>query len=186
MSDGWSWVTESRYPSFCMVLARSKTPEELLQDYGVPPQKIGDIMKLEEAEEAFPFDQVDHLIRVGGVRGWSFSYEDRIILGGTKGVRERVSRSTETLEIFKGGDGTNFFQRMKNGSRLEAFEPRNPIDVSGDGPFLISETLQKRFQPGGGGRRALTALTDAISENYGITVDREVLKGPLLTVALRN
>ncbi|MYT97327.1 MULTISPECIES: DUF6461 domain-containing protein [unclassified Streptomyces] len=186
MSDGWSWVTESRYPSFFIVLARSKTPEELLQDYGVPPQKIGGIMRLEEAEEAFPFDQVDHLIRVGGVRDWSFSFEDRISLGMAREVRERVSRNTETLEIFKGGDGTNFFQRMKDGRRLEAFEPRNPIDVSGDGPFLISETLQQSFQPDGGGRRAITALTDAISENYGITIDREVLKGPLLTVALRN
>ncbi|MFD5989746.1 DUF6461 domain-containing protein [Streptomyces cyaneofuscatus] len=186
MSDGWSWVAESRYPSFCIVLARSKTPEELLQDYGVPSQKIEGIMKLEEAEEAFPFDQVDHLIRVGGVRDWSFSFEDRISLGMTKEVRERVSRNTETLEIFKGGDGTNFFQRMKHGRRLEAFEPRNSIDVSGDGPFLLSETLQERFQPDGRGRRAITALTDAISENYGITVDREVLQGPLLTVALRN
>ncbi|MEG8281276.1 DUF6461 domain-containing protein [Streptomyces sp. AHA2] len=185
MSDGWSWVTESRYPSFCLVLARSKTPEELLQDYGVPPQKIGGIMRLEEAEEAFPYDKVDHLIRVGGLEGWSFSYEDRIPLGVTKQVREHVSRDTETLEISKGGDGTNFFQRMKNGRRLEAFEPRNPIDASGDGPFLMSEILQERLQHIGG-RRVMTALTNAIFENYGITVDREVLRGPLLTAALRN
>lgn len=186
MSVGWSWVTESRYPSFCIVLARSKTPEELLQDYGAPPQKIGDMMKLEEAEEAFPYDKVDHLIRVGGLQGWSFAYEDRIPLGMTKEVREHVSRNTETLEILKGGDGTNFFQRMKNGRRLEAFEPRNPIDVSGDGPFLISEILREMFQPDTGGRQAITALTNVIFENYGITVDREVLQGPLLTAAIRN
>ncbi|MFE4451251.1 DUF6461 domain-containing protein [Streptomyces sp. NPDC056796] len=88
---------------------------------------------------SLPCDKVDHLIKVGGLRGWSFGYEDGISLGMTKEVRESVSRDTETLEIeiFKGGDGTNFFRRMKNGRRLEAFEPRNPIDVSGDGPFLI-------------------------------------------------
>ncbi|MFF2703657.1 DUF6461 domain-containing protein [Streptomyces cyaneofuscatus] len=186
MSDGWSWVTESRYPSFCIVLARSKTPEELLRDYGLPLHKIEGIMKLEEAEESFPYDKVNHLIRVGRVGDWSFSYEDRIPLGMTEGVRERVSRNTETLEISKGGDGTNSFQRMKNSRRLETFEPRNPIDAFGDGPFLMSEILQERFQPDRGGRRAMIDLTTAISENYGITVDRKALKGPLLTAALPN
>ncbi|MFF2732736.1 DUF6461 domain-containing protein [Streptomyces sp. NPDC058008] len=123
-------------------------------------------------------DKVDHLIRVGGLRGWSFGYEDGISLGMTKEVRESVSRDTETLEIeiFKGGDGTNFFRRMKNGRRLEAFEPRNPIDVFGDGPFLISEVMREKFQSDREGRRAIIDLTNAISENYGITVDRGVLK----------
>ncbi|MER7141143.1 DUF6461 domain-containing protein [[Kitasatospora] papulosa] len=184
MPDGWSWVTESRYPSFCIVLAKSKTPNELLQDYGVPPHKIGEIMTLEEAEAAFPYDKVNHLIRVGTVREWSFGYEDRISLGMTEDVRNRVSHTTETLEIFKGGDGTNTFLRMNNGRRLEMFEPRNPADVFGDGPFLVSEILQERFQPGGGGARAMTDLTTTISGHYGITVDRETLKGPLMTAAL--
>ncbi|MBZ6108021.1 DUF6461 domain-containing protein [Streptomyces olivaceus] len=180
-SEAWSWAVDSQFPSFCLVFARSKTIESVMAAFGADPGAAASMTRMESLS-AFPEVDVDNLLRVGTVDGWVFCYEDRNLLGITGRVRKELSRECETLSIYKGGDGMRTFEHMEGGRTIEFFEPRRHLDVQGEGPYVISDLVRGKLAAASPGMLGMTALGLALTEHFGLQLDRELLEGPLLTV----
>ncbi|MFH8485278.1 DUF6461 domain-containing protein [Streptomyces longisporoflavus] len=184
-SDAWNWVAEPRYASFCLVFARTKTADNVLEVYGADPEAAVH-MTLKESLAAFPYQDVEVLLRVGHLGDWTFCYEDRRLLGNTGEVRTALSWGCETISLHKGGDGTKYFERMEDCRRLELFEPRRPSDVRGEGPFVFSALVHDKLSAAGPNTLGMSALTMVLTERLGLELDRATLDGPLLTAPLRG
>ncbi|MER8002088.1 DUF6461 domain-containing protein [Streptomyces sp. NPDC095613] len=182
-SDAWNWVTNSQFPSFSLVFARSKSPESMLEAYGADVE-AATRMTRKESISAFPKRKVESLFRVGILGDWAFCYEDRQLLGLTNSVRECLSQGCETIGLHKGADGTRVFERMENSRSVEMFEPDRPSEVRGDGPFILSDLVREKLTHTGPERRGISALLLVLTEHFGLELDWETLEGPLLTAPL--
>ncbi|MFF8036410.1 DUF6461 domain-containing protein [Streptomyces sp. NPDC016626] len=178
-STSWNWATQSRFPSFCLLLARPKSREVLLKAYGADPQRAAE-MTLAEAHMQALNQGAGTFLRVGTLGDWSFCYENRDLLGITDHVRTAASREGEAIILFKGGDGTNTMERMQNGQRVELFEPHRPADVQGEGPFTLSALVNDQLAADPG-ILGMSAATQVLTEHYGVEISRESLEGILLT-----
>jgi hypothetical protein len=184
-SNAWQWVTDARFPSFCLVFARAKSVESVLRAYGADAQSAVN-MSLRESIAAFPKRETAVLLRVGTLGEWTFCYEDRELLGITKGVRHMLSRGSETIGLYKGGDGTRSFEHMENCRSLELFEPSHPSEAYGEGPFIFADLVRDKLSTAGSGTTGLSAITQVLADRIGLQLDRDTLEGPLLTAPHRE
>ncbi|MFI1415888.1 DUF6461 domain-containing protein [Streptomyces sp. NPDC020707] len=182
-SDVWHWVNDPQFPSFNLVFARSKSTESVLGAYGADVKSAA-VMTHRESLAQFPRREVEVLLRIGTFGDWTFCYEDRKLLGITKDVRISLSRESETIGLFKGGDGMRSFERMQDCRRIELFEPHRPSEVHGEGPFVFADLVSGKLSGAGPDTLGMSALTLVLAERLGLILDRDVLEGPLLTAPL--
>ncbi|MEU3037773.1 DUF6461 domain-containing protein [Streptomyces griseoaurantiacus] len=176
MSD-WTWATDSRYPSFCLVLFRDVAVSDLLEVYGISTGAT-QLLHLDEVPYAFPLDTPGSLVRCGTSGRWSFFFESSGSQGADKRMIERV-KTEEALQIIKGGDGTNAIAHFTHGRQTEHFEPGRPAEVYGDGPHTLSAQLVQAASEKGS--LWLDECLDIIGTHLGFSIPRHLLDGPLVT-----
>ncbi|WP_413755115.1 DUF6461 domain-containing protein [Streptomyces sp. MMBL 11-3] len=184
-STAWHWASDQQFPSFCLIFARSKSAESVLEAYGANAQAATELTR-KESLSAFPRRKVAALLRVGSLNGWTFCYEDRELFGITGDVRKSMSHGCETLSLYKGGDGTRTFERMKNCRSIEFFEPHRPSEAYGEGPYTISGLVQEKLSAAGPNTLGMSAITLVLAEQFSLELDRDILEGPLLTAPLQS
>ncbi|CAK7286818.1 hypothetical protein SGPA1_41078 [Streptomyces misionensis JCM 4497] len=130
------------------------------------------------AEDAGPrYGKIRRL--VGTLNWWSFCHEDMDAFGSRHGVLASLSRATETLSLFRGGDGMNLCAVWRNGQREEFFEPGTPVRGSQRNQKLWSLTWGCRE-----GNSPIVSALHAISNYTGVSLNSAIIAGPLLTVCL--
>lgn len=182
-SEAWSWVTNPRFPSFCLIFIHSKSPNRVLEAYGADTESA---VSLTDRESITAFPKAEYLFRVGVLQDWIFCYEDRKLLGVTRGVQEALSRESKTIRLFKGGDGMRTVERMENCRRIEYFEPDRPSDVRGEGPFVLSELVREELSAAHPNAMGMSVVGSVLTKQFGLKLDWKTLEGPLITASLRE
>ncbi|MCP9213386.1 DUF6461 domain-containing protein [Streptomyces sp. NEAU-Y11] len=177
--DAWQWATDPRTPTFCITFTRGATPQDVIAAYGADPTQAT-VLTPAQAIEAFPAGTAGTVLRVGALGRWSFCYENREPEGFKPAVLHRLSHATETIQVFKGGDGMNGIERLQAGHTTERFEP-GMATAHGDGPHLLFDQAQRLTAAQPPHTPALHTALRAVGQYIGADLHTATLNGPLLT-----
>jgi hypothetical protein len=102
-------------------------------------------MTIKEAAEVFPLGKAGSLLRTGYLGKWTFCYEDGALESIKVDVLRRLSADTETIQMFKGGDGMNIVKYFRDGRTIESFEPTERATLRGDDARSFSPRVLGQF-----------------------------------------
>jgi hypothetical protein len=178
-TDPWAWATAPARPSFCLTYLHHCHPLDLLTSLGTNPARTAPLTAAETVD-AYPYDTHDVVLRCGQLGAWAWCYEDRRFTANRHEHLTRLSTGTTLLQIVKAGDGTNAVRRHTNGRRIESFDPGNPTNPRGEGPYelLHRTTAYLAEHPHTSG---ITAALHVIGDLTGGHLDENTINGPLLT-----
>ncbi|MEU3400798.1 DUF6461 domain-containing protein [Streptomyces filamentosus] len=181
----WEWVTDPRFPIWCVTFSKGLTSGEVMRRYGTDPIAA---LTLARDEAGGLYDLAltgGTVLRVGTLGGWAFGYEDVGHAGAHPGPLGALSRDTETLCLLRGGgDGTNRLEYWREGERREAFE----AGVTGSEPQgerCFWDLVQSAGR-GASARVGLLIALQAITDYTGVSLSTNTVQGPLLTAYLSD
>ncbi|WKX74023.1 hypothetical protein [Streptomyces sp. XD-27] len=119
------------------------------------------------------------MLRVGALGPWSFCCGDRERGGLQAGGPPRFSRDTETVQVFKGGDGVTGIEYLRAGRTMERFEP-GMATAAGGGPHSLFDRAQWFAAAQPLRTPALRTGLRAVGHYIGADVDAAGLGDPLL------
>ncbi|WP_159043365.1 DUF6461 domain-containing protein [Streptomyces sp. NBRC 110028] len=185
-SSPWEWTSTIGGTGFCVTFTHGKTPHEVLACYGADPGRAA-LHTLYESADKYEETSEGTLLRTGPLGRWTFCYEDGVPEGIKTQVLHRLSQGTDTLALFKGGDGLVTFTHFHDGNRAAQFEPGRPHTIDGDDPQHFWQAIQIARQPAdNNGRPVLSihAALHAIGQHIGADFDTSTLNGSMLTALL--
>ncbi|MFD5537658.1 hypothetical protein ACFWIJ_07330 [Streptomyces sp. NPDC127079] len=102
----------------------------------------------------------------------------------------RLSQGTETVRVFKGGDGLRTLDHYRDGRRTESVELSTTPVVRGEGPHTLASALRQALHAipatanSGSATSVLLVGLDIVVRHVGGVLDAQTLRGPLLTAFL--
>ncbi|MHC3475615.1 DUF6461 domain-containing protein [Streptomyces sp. 7R007] len=188
-SSPWEWATDSRCPTFCLTFTRSTTPDAVLGAYGVAPGQAT-VRTQAESGALLPRGGGGTLLRVGALaKDWIYCYENLEPEGLKPTVVARLSQGTETVRVFKGGDGLCTLDHYRDGRRTESVELSTTPVVRGEGPHASAlrqalDALPAAASSSGSSTSVLLIGLNIVGRYVGGVLDAQTLQGPLLTAFL--
>jgi hypothetical protein len=178
----WEWLFRGRYDGLTLTFTRGLTPAGLLERYGADPS----------AARPLPFTDIravlqpdmDHAILRAGVLGeWAFGIEDAGAQGAAPATLAQLSRGTETISVYRGGNAFTVFCHWVSGQPREQFEPgmASTLRAAGPHPFWDAAERHRAAQPG---IRPILAVMRAVENHIGASLAQETDDGRLPSVLL--
>jgi len=179
----WGWTSDIGHIGFTVTFTLGRDPQEVLSLYGTGDREA-QVLTREEAWMQFPPNQGGAQLRAGTLGRWGFCFEEASIEGMKSGPLSRLSAETETIALFA-VPGRSDFTYLKDGLRVESFDPGNAGSVQGDQPYTFWTGTQKimswaRSEP----TPPIHAVLQTIAKYIREPLDRNTLEGPLLTAFL--
>jgi hypothetical protein len=190
-SSPWEWATDSRCPTFCLTFTLRSTTDAVLGAYGVHPGQAA-VRTQAESGALLPRGGGGTLLRVGALaEDWVYCYENLEPEGLKSTVMARLSEGTETVRVFKGGDGLCTLDHYRDGRRTESVELSTTPVVRGQGPHAFASALRQALDAipaatssSGSPTSVLVIGLDVVGRYVGGVLDAQTLQGPLLTAFL--
>jgi Family of unknown function (DUF6461) len=180
-AEPWKWLC-SRYESFTLTFSHGLAAAGLLGRYGANPSAARHLPGIDIRAVLQP--DIDHAILRAGLLGeWAFGIEDTGTQGAAPATLARLSRGTETISVYRGGNALEDFQHWADGQPQEQFEPgmASTLRAAGQHPFWDAAEHYRATRPGISG---ILAAMGAVENHIGAHLAQETDDGPLPSVLL--
>ncbi|HEX7165204.1 MAG TPA: DUF6461 domain-containing protein [Trebonia sp.] len=170
---------------FCLTFVRGGTEREVLEGFGAD---LDDAVAARDAMISIDEAHDRPTVMVGRSGEWVFALEENIPARGTRPeVLRRVSARTEAVAVYNDiGKGNDEFAHAFNGEVITAVTTSIPPHWRGSEPDRLRSlaeeiALDDDGERGPLGLEVLLALAEGV---FGISLDKEDLRGPLIAAPM--
>jgi Family of unknown function (DUF6461) len=179
--SGWGWIHEVYPDAFLLSFFEGHDAGEVIAAFGIDPAEA-EVMPFDEALEEY--DEYPDVYRTGETGGWGFA--DGLVIVDHDEQLRRLSAGGRAVSVLRLASGPSGFAYFEDGERTCSFEPLFPAHRTGrDADRFVAEMRRVGLDPDGEVDldRVVPAIAalDLVTELFGVRLDAETLRGPLLT-----